>query len=110
MGTPIFKAVQSAWLTTDSEAPWLPTEVEAGWDRADQVAEPQANPQVSPTGLPVRRPGKRLVPGGVTRSTKPAARDPEAIRARLAAHADGVSRGRSAAAGPHRSPTEAEPS
>jgi hypothetical protein len=39
----------------------------------------------------------RVVPGGVTKPAKAAARDPEAIRARLAAHAAGVSRGRAAA-------------
>jgi len=36
------------------------------------------------------------VPGGVSKPTGPVARDPEAVRARLAAHAAGVSRGRSA--------------
>ena len=45
----------------------------------------------------MRRPGNRLVPGGVTVAAAPAVRDPEAIRAKLAAHAAGVSRGRSAA-------------
>ena len=53
--------------------------------------------QLSESGLPMRRPGKRLVPGGVAPAAATAARDPEAIRARLAAHAAGVSRGRSAA-------------
>ena len=50
------------------------------------------------TGLPVRRPGGRLVPGGVCRNPTKVVRDPEAIRNRLAAHAAGVSRGRAAAA------------
>ena len=50
------------------------------------------------TGLPVRRPGGRLVPGGVSNEPTVVARDPEAIRNRLAAHAAGVSRGRAAAA------------
>ena len=51
------------------------------------------------SGLPVRRPGGRLVPGGVaSESTDSVVRDPEAIRNRLAAHAAGVSRGRAAAA------------
>ena len=45
----------------------------------------------------MRRPGKRLVPGGVSPAPTNVARDPEAIRARLAAHAAGVSRGRTAA-------------
>jgi len=38
------------------------------------------------------------VPGGVTAPTAGVTRDPEAIRARLAAHAAGVSRGRRVAA------------
>jgi len=106
-GTPIFRAVRSAWLSAGGDAPWLSTEVEAGWQRADQVAVSFADTQVSAAGLPVRRPGKRLVPGGVTRAAPAAARDPEAIRARLAAHAEGVSRGRrSAGSSTDRSPTE----
>ncbi len=78
---------------------------------ADQVAETPAEPEVSQSGLPVRRPGSRLVPGGVTTTPTATVRDPEAIRARLAAHASGVSRGRAAAtaaiAAPDPSQTEA---
>jgi signal transduction histidine kinase len=110
--TPIFLAMRSAWLSTAGDAPWLSTEVEEGWDRADQVAESLVDTPVNASGLPVRRPGNRLVPGGVTTSTISTARDPEAIRARLAAHAEGVSRGRrrSATATSDQSPTEAGPS
>jgi signal transduction histidine kinase len=108
--TPIFRAMRSAWLSAGGDAPWLSTEVEAGWVRADQVARSHADTQVSPTGLPVRRPGNRLVPGSVTKSAISTARDPEAIRARLAAHAEGVSRGRSAAGTSDPSSTEADPS
>ena len=64
---------------------------------ADQVAETPAEPEVSQSGLPVRRPGSRLVPGGVTTTPTATTRDPEAVRARLAAHASGVSRGRAVA-------------
>jgi hypothetical protein len=46
----------------------------------------------------VRRPGGRLLPGGVSQEPAKVIRDPEAIRNRLAAHAAGVSRGRAAAA------------
>ncbi|MGH3482992.1 MAG: sensor histidine kinase [Nocardioidaceae bacterium] len=106
--TPIFLAMRSAWLSTAGDAPWLSTEVDVGWDRADQVAESLVDTPVNASGLPVRRPGNRLVPGGVTTSTISTARDPEAIRARLAAHAEGVSRGRrSATATSDQSPTEA---
>ena len=109
--TPIFKAMQSAWLSSNGgDQPWSSSEVEAGWDRADEVAETPSEPQVTPTGLPVRRPGTLLVPGGVTKPSTVAARDPEAIRKRLAAHAQGVSRGRSAASNsPHPQHTEAGP-
>jgi|Tabmets5t2r1_1033131.scaffolds.fasta_scaffold01531_1 signal transduction histidine kinase len=105
--TPIFRSIRSAWLSSSSDASWESTEVEAGWDRADQVARSSVDTQVTATGLPVRRPGNRLVPGGVTTSGVATTRDPDAIRARLAAHAEGVSRGRSAAAGSDQSPTEA---
>ena len=107
--TPIFRAMRSNWLTADGPAqPWVSSEVEAGWQRADRVAA--AEPTRNETGLPQRNPGARLVPGGVTQQTTTAARDPEAIRARLAAHAAGVSRGRHAAAATHDEHTEAGPS
>ncbi|HJR37260.1 MAG TPA: ATP-binding protein [Nocardioidaceae bacterium] len=108
--TPIFRSLRSAWLSTGDDAqPWRSSEIEAGWQVADQVAETPAEPKVSQSGLPVRRPGTRLVPGGVTTTPTTTVRDPEAIRARLAAHASGVSRGRAATATatPDHSQTEA---
>lgn len=45
----------------------------------------------------MRRPGGRLVPGGVSPAANAVVRDPEAIRARLQAHRAGVARGRTAA-------------
>ena len=96
--TPIFRSLRSAWLSSgDDTQPWHTSEIEAGWEMADQVAATPAEPEVSESGLPVRRPGSRLVPGGVTTAPTATVRDPEAIRARLAAHASGVSRGRAAA-------------
>lgn len=96
--TPIFLNLRSNWFNAeDTEGTWTTSEIEAGWEAAEQVAEAPAL-QMSESGLPMRRPGKRLVPGGVTPpAATVAARDPEAIRARLAAHAAGVSRGRNAA-------------
>jgi hypothetical protein len=95
--TPIFRTLRSNWFNANgSEGTWSTTEIEAGWEAAEQVAEAPAL-QLSDSGLPMRRPGRRLVPGGVSPETTPVARDPEAIRARLAAHAAGVSRGRTAA-------------
>ena len=99
--TPIFRSLRSNWLSADSgERPWADSEVDAGWEAADRV---EAAPPTRRTeaGLPMRRPGNRLVPGGADdrRPSRPC-RDPEAIRARLAAHAAGVSRGRRSATGP----------
>ncbi len=94
--TPIFQAMRSAWLSAGGPTqPWLSSEVEAGWEQADRVTA--AAPAANAVGLPQRRPGTRLVPGGVTKPTALVARNPEAIKARLAAHAAGVSRGRHAA-------------
>ena len=97
---PIFQDMRSNWFSSASgQGTWSTSEIEAGWEAAEQVAEAPAL-QRSESGLPMRRPGKRLVPGGVTPAVANAAsvnRDPEAIRARLAAHAAGVSRGRTAA-------------
>ena len=95
--TPIFRTLRSNWLTSGAdEDTWTTSEIEAGWEAAEQVAEAPAL-QLSESGLPIRRPGKRLVPGGVSPAPTNVDRDPEAIRARLAAHAAGVSRGRTAA-------------
>jgi hypothetical protein len=95
--TPIFRNLRSNWFTAGAdEGTWSTSEIEAGWEAAEQVAEAPAL-QLSESGLPMRRPGKRLVPGGVAPAAANVARDPEAIRARLAAHAAGVSRGRTAA-------------
>lgn len=89
-------ATRSSWLSTDElDRTWTSTEVEAGWQRADTVAETH-DEATSEVGLPVRRPGARLVPGSVTKPVGAAGRDPEAIRARLSAHKAGVRRGRTA--------------
>jgi signal transduction histidine kinase len=95
--TPIFGQLRSNWLNDESERPWTDNEVERGWETATEAeaADPESRTK---TGLPVRRPGGRLVPGGVTAETAAVTRDPEAIRNRLAAHSAGVSRGRAAAA------------
>ena len=113
---PIFRSLRSAWLSAGGEAlPWTTSEVEAGWEVAEKVVQAPTTEERTSSGLPVRRPGAHLVPGGVTKQTRSVARDPEAIKSRLAAHAAGVSRGRHAAAGPApRTPayhphTEADP-
>jgi hypothetical protein len=94
--SPIFATLQSNWFSSSTERTqgWSSAEIETGWEAAHRATETPAS-TVAAGGLPVRRPGQRLVPGGVTATAAPVARDPEAIRARLAAHAAGVSRGRS---------------
>jgi anti-sigma regulatory factor (Ser/Thr protein kinase) len=98
--TPIFRAMRSAWLSAGGEGqPWRTTEIEEGWQLAERAVEAPPT-ELAESGLPQRRPGAALVPGGVTKEAGSIARDPEAIRARLAAHAAGVSRGRRAATAP----------
>jgi signal transduction histidine kinase len=97
--SPIFRSMRSAWLSAGGQSqPWTTSEVEAGWKVAERAVESPAQHEHTPSGLPVRRPGAHLVPGGVTKQGGGVARDPEAIRARLAAHSAGVSRGRHVAA------------
>jgi signal transduction histidine kinase len=102
-GSTIFGQLRSHWLNEDGEEgeqPWTASEVDRGWTAAEQaeVAADTDTDSTTRTGLPVRRPGGRLVPGGVSQEPSKVVRDPEAIRNRLAAHAAGVSRGRAAAA------------
>jgi signal transduction histidine kinase len=107
--SPIFRALRSAWLTADESGSWSDNEVEAGWERAESVAEVAPSEVPTHHGLPMRQPGTRLVPGGVTKQAAAIVRDPEAIRARLAAHAAGVRRGRDDITHPAEAATEAGP-
>jgi hypothetical protein len=98
---PIFRELRSAWLSAGDEArTWTTGEVEAGWEVAEKAVLATAVQERTAAGLPVRRPGANLVPGGVPQQARSVARDPEAVRARLAAHAAGVSRGRHVATAP----------
>ena len=96
----IFGELRSNWLSDEDEEreeAWTPSEADQGWNAAERAesADPEGTTRA---GLPVRRPGGRLVPGGLSQDAAKVVRDPEAIRNRLAAHAAGVSRGRAAAA------------
>ncbi|HET9842643.1 MAG TPA: sensor histidine kinase [Nocardioides sp.] len=97
----IFGQLRSNWLSDEgddsADEQWSSNEVDRGWDAAER-AETEDAEDTTRTGLPVRRPGGRLLPGGVSQEPAKVVRDPEAIRNRLAAHAAGVSRGRAAAA------------
>ncbi|CUR57206.1 putative Histidine kinase [metagenome] len=95
--SPIFKSMRSGWLASAGEGEWHQTEVDRGWEIAEHVAEEAPVVESTPTGLPRRAPGERLVPGSVTPPTAAKTRDPDAIRRRLQAHTAGVSRGRRAA-------------
>ena len=94
--SPIFKSIRSGWLADEGEGEWHETEVDRGWEIAEHVEEARVV-ESTPTGLPRRAPGERLVPGSVTPPPAAKTRDPEAIRRRLQAHTAGVSRGRQAA-------------
>ena len=97
--SPIFGQLRSNWLSDEDEEEeaWTASEVDQGWTAAER-AESADSDGTTRAGLPVRRPGGRLVPGGLSQDPAKVVRDPEAIRNRLAAHAAGVSRGRAAAA------------
>ncbi|MCU1646328.1 MAG: Signal transduction histidine-protein kinase/phosphatase MprB [Nocardia sp.] len=99
MGTPIFAEMMSAWLTDPSAdrsqvANSFESPGDEGWQAAQRAveAEPQRR---TPSGLPQRDPGNRLVPGGVNgNADKQAHRDPESIRSSLSRHQQGVRDGR----------------
>jgi hypothetical protein len=96
----IFGQLRSNWLNDEGEGEdqtWVANEVDTGWNAAARVETTDAD-GTTRAGLPVRRPGGRLLPGGVSQEPAKVDRDPEIIRNRLAAHAAGVSRGRAAAA------------
>jgi hypothetical protein len=99
--SPLYQLLRSSWFTTEGVTKgWDSGEADAGWQAADRANE-SAPSRLSRSGLPVRDPGNRLVPGGVTTATAAVRRDPEAIRARLAAHAAGVAKGRQASGTDH---------
>jgi hypothetical protein len=69
-----------------------------GWRAASAVAEPERQDELTPAGLPKRRPRARLVPGSAGSSVlaPPAGstRSAESIRGRLASYQQGVRQGR----------------
>lgn len=95
--TPIFRQLQTSWLSDSSSAnlPWASEEIDQGWQAAERAVTATPSGR-SASGLPVRRPGSTLVPGqaGPGDAASRTARDPEAIRAHLNRHLAGVRRGR----------------
>ncbi|NKY48728.1 ATP-binding protein [Nocardia vermiculata] len=97
--TPIYQRMVSEWLVEpSSEAPAAPSgawssPADAGWAAAADASAPTANSRTT-GGLPIRRPGAQLVPGGLTQDDPAEARDPEEIRNNLSRHLSGVRSGR----------------
>ncbi len=106
--TPIFTTMMSDWLVDPTSLPedrrkreWR-SAADAGWEAAQRATEAPVEEHTT-AGLPRRAPGERLVPGAVR---APATgelprtirrRDPEAIRANLSRHQQGVRNGRASA-------------
>jgi hypothetical protein len=86
----------SEWLVEpSSNAPtgaWS-SPADEGWAAAADASSPTATTRTT-GGLPIRRPGAQLVPGGVTQDDAVEARDPEEIRNNLSRHLSGVRSGR----------------
>ena len=112
--SPIFFTLQSEWFTRripDGSAlengakavltaePVWESPGDEGWRAAAALADPQAQPDtVTDAGLPVRQPGRNLVPGSVTAADPGPAlpTDPNPART-LSSFQDGVQRARAAA-------------
>jgi signal transduction histidine kinase len=116
--TPIFAAMLSKWFTerhiTSATAPdviyaapeqvstppngWE-SDADSGWQAAAAASESGPD-EVTPAGLPKRRPGALLVPGSVSSDTTSpqlaasAVRSAEAIRGRMSSYQKGLTRGR----------------
>lgn len=94
--TPIYQRMVSEWLVEpSSSAPagmWA-SPADEGWAAAADASRPATTDRTS-GGLPIRRPGAQLVPGGLAPAEEPGAPDPEEIRNNLSRHLSGVRSGR----------------
>ncbi|WP_227996893.1 sensor histidine kinase [Nocardia australiensis] len=96
--TPIYQRMVSEWLvepatSQSSETTWSSPAADAGWMAAADAARPTSTSRTV-GGLPIRRPGAQLVPGGLTPAEDAGARDPDEIRSNLTRHLSGVRSGR----------------
>ncbi|WP_459548048.1 sensor histidine kinase [Nocardia sp. X0981] len=96
--TPIYQRMVSEWLVEPATAQDRPrqdwtTPADPGWLAAEDAAKPTSDSKTA-NGLPIRRPGAQLVPGGVTPVVDDAPRNPEEIRSNLTRHLSGVRSGR----------------
>ncbi|MEU4316962.1 ATP-binding protein [Nocardia sp. NPDC024068] len=95
--TPIYQRMVSEWLVEPAtqEQPrqdWT-TPADIGWLAAEDAAKPSSD-STTANGLPIRRPGAQLVPGGLAPVEDEAPRNPEEIRSNLTRHLSGVRSGR----------------
>ncbi|MFD7010860.1 ATP-binding protein [Rhodococcus jostii] len=110
---PIFASLAPVWLTdptnTDNALRQWVTRADPGWAAADRATHNAAD-AVAPSGLPQRVPGRRLVPGAVIETDRSPnhRRTPDAIRANLTRHHNGIRAGRANTQPPHISPVDHE--
>ncbi|MGW0180830.1 ATP-binding protein [Nocardia sp. NPDC003345] len=95
--TPIYQRMVSEWLVEPAtqEQPrqdWT-TPADIGWLAAEDAAKPSSD-STTANGLPIRRPGAQLVPGGLAPVEDEAPRNPDEIRSNLTRHLSGVRSGR----------------
>lgn len=100
--SPIYQRMVSEWLVEPSAnepdggavstQSWA-SPADDGWAAAADASAPTADSRTS-GGLPIRRPGAQLVPGGLTPDNPAEVRDPEEIRNNLSRHLSGVRSGR----------------
>ncbi|WP_280377523.1 ATP-binding protein [Nocardia wallacei] len=94
--TPIYQRMVSEWLvepSSSSPAGMWASPADEGWAAAADASQPATADRTS-GGLPIRRPGAQLVPGGLPPAEEPGAPDPEEIRNNLSRHLSGVRSGR----------------
>ncbi|WP_336084387.1 ATP-binding protein [Nocardia sp. SSK8] len=100
--TPIYQRMVSEWLVEPATASdesggngassWS-APGDDGWSAAASAGSPPTSSRTV-GGLPIRRPGAQLVPGGLSPAEEAGARDPEEIRNNLTRHLSGVRSGR----------------
>lgn len=99
--TPIYQRMVSEWLVEPATATgesggngasWS-SPGDAGWSAAASAGNPPTSSRTV-GGLPIRKPGAQLVPGGLSPAEEAGARDPEEIRNNLTRHLSGVRSGR----------------
>ncbi|UGT64450.1 ATP-binding protein [Nocardia asteroides] len=95
--TPIYQRMVSEWLVEPASSEAAPgswsSPADAGWSAAADASKPTTSSRTA-GGLPIRRPGAQLVPGGLAQAEEQGDRDPEEIRTNLTRHLSGVRSGR----------------